>query len=72
MYIYIIYLYLQSGEGKEKQGRETSICGCLSDAPPPRTLPTTQAYALSGNRTDNPLVRRLALSPLSHTSLSCN
>ena len=28
----------------------------------------TQACALTGNRTGNPLVRRLALDPLSHTS----
>ena len=32
------------------------------------TLPTTQACALTGNRTSDPLVYRLALSPLSHTS----
>ena len=28
------------------------------------TWPTTQAYALTGNRTSDPLVRRLALNPL--------
>ena len=32
------------------------------------TWPTTQACALIGNRTGNPLVLRPALSPLSHTS----
>ena len=32
------------------------------------TWPATQARALTGNRTSNPLVRRLALHPLSHTS----
>ena len=32
------------------------------------TWPTTQAFALTGNRTDDPLVGRLALNPLSHTS----
>ena len=32
------------------------------------TWPTAQARALSGNRTGDPLVGRLALSPLSHTS----
>ena len=30
--------------------------------------PTTQACALTGNRTSNPFVRRLALDPLDHTS----
>ena len=32
------------------------------------TWPTTQACVLTRNRTSNPLVCRLALSPLSHTS----
>ena len=32
------------------------------------TWPATQACALTGNSTGDPLVRRLALSPLSHTS----
>ena len=32
------------------------------------TWPRTQACALTGNRTGNPLVPRLALNPLSHTS----
>ena len=33
-----------------------------------RTWPTTQAYALTGNRTDDLLVHCLAVKPLSHTS----
>ena len=41
------------------------MCGCL---PQLGTWPTTQARALTGNRTSNILVRRPALSPLSHTS----
>ena len=32
------------------------------------TWPTTQTCALTGNRTSNPSVHRLALNPLSHTS----
>ena len=36
--------------------------------PPPGAWPATQARALTGNQTSNPLVHRLALSPLSHTS----
>ena len=32
------------------------------------TWPTTQACALTGNRTSYPLVCSLALNPLSHTS----
>ena len=36
------------------------------------TWPTTQACALTRNRTSNPLILRLALSPLSHTSQGIN
>ena len=32
------------------------------------TWPTTQACALTGNQTGDPLVRRPELNPLSHTS----
>ena len=32
------------------------------------TWPATKAYALTGNRTSNPLVLRPVLNPLSHTS----
>ena len=34
----------------------------------PGTWPATQACALTGKRSGDPLVRRLVLSPLSHTS----
>ena len=44
------------------------MCGCFSCAPLLGTWPATQASALTGNRTGDPLVRRLVLSPLSHTS----
>ena len=45
------------------------MCGCLSHAPiGDLTWPATQACALTGNGTSNPLVHRLALNPLSHTS----
>ena len=58
-----IYLFLERREGREKE-RETSMCGC----PLLGTWPSTQAYALTGNQTGDPLVLRLALKPLSHTS----
>ena len=35
------------------------------------TWPTTQARALTGNQTSDPLVRRLVLNSLSHTSQGC-
>ena len=39
--------------------------------PPLGTWPATQARALTGNQTSDPLVFRLALNPLSHTSQGC-
>ena len=63
-----IYLSLERGEGKEKE-RERNISVWL---PPmhshPGTWPPTQACALTGNQTGDPLVCRLALNPLSYTS----
>ena len=44
------------------------MCGCLSHALPTGTWPETQACVLTGNQTSNPLVHRLVLNPLSHTS----
>ena len=69
---YFTYLFLERGEGKEKE-RETNIsvwvpimCPLLG------TWPATQACALTGNLTGGPLVCRLALNPLSHTSQGQN
>ena len=44
------------------------MCGCLSHAPYWGTWPETQACALAGNRTGDPLVCRPALNPLSYTN----
>ena len=64
-----IYLFQTEGKGRKKRGRETSVCGCLSHAPPTGGLVTaTQACALTGNWTSNHLVCRPTLNPLSHTS----
>ena len=52
---------------KHRCERETSI-GYLLYVPQPGTWPATQACALTGNQTSNPLVRGLVLNPLSHTS----
>ena len=64
-----IYLFLEKGEGKEKE-RESNInvAGCLSCAPPHGTWPATQACALTGNQTRNPLVCRPLLNQLSYAS----
>ena len=59
------YLFLERGEGREKE-RERNINVWLPLTP--GTWPATQACALTGNRTRDPLVRRPALNPLSHTS----
>ena len=44
------------------------MCGCLLSAPLLGIWPATQACALTRNQTGNPLVCRLELNPLSHTS----
>ena len=42
------------------------MCGCLLHTHHLGTWPTTQACALTGNRTSDPLAHRLALNLLSH------
>ena len=52
----------------EREG-EKHQCVVASQAPPPLgTWPATQARALTGNQTGDPLVYRPAFNPLSHTS----
>ena len=54
--------------GREEE-RERNISGWLPLLRPLLgTWPTTQAHALTGNQTCDPLVPRLVLNPLSHTS----
>ena len=74
MYAYIciyflrFYLFLERGEEKEKE-RERNINVWLSLACAPlMKWPATQACALAGNQTGDPLVRRPMLNPLSYTS----
>ena len=62
-----IYLFLDTGERWEEE-RERNINVWLPLlCPPLGTWPTTQGCALTGNRTCDPLLCRLALNPLSHT-----
>ena len=59
------YLFLERGEGREKERNNSvwlpPVCPLLG------TWPTTQACALTGNWTSDPLVCRPTLNPLSHT-----
>ena len=64
----ITYIILDRGE-REGKGEAEKHQLWLPLAPTlPGTWPTTQACALNGNQTGDPLVRRLAFNPLSHTN----
>ena len=60
-FVGVIYLFIfREGKGGRKRRRGTSMCGCLSRTHPLLgTWPETQACALTGNRTSDPLVHRL-------------
>ena len=63
-----IYLFLEIGEGREKE-RERNISVWLPlKSPLLGTWPASQACTLTGNQTKNSLLHSPALSPLSHTS----
>ena len=61
-----IYLFLEKGTEGEREGKIHVWLPLLR--PLLGTWPTTQACALTRNRTGDPLVHRTALNPLSHTS----
>ena len=63
-----IYLFLERGEGREKEWERNLSVWLPRMCPLLGTWPTTQACALTGNQTSDPLVCRPALNPLSHTS----
>ena len=63
---FYLFIFREKGREGERDG-EKYQCVVASHAPPLGTWPTTQACALTGNRTGDPLVRRLTLNPLSHT-----
>ena len=75
MYIFLktlFILFLDRGDGREKQ-RERNIHVWLPlTCPLLGTWPETQACALTGNRTGDPLVHRLALNPLRHSNQGRN
>ena len=61
------FTFRERGREGEREG-EKHQCVVVSCSFPTGDLPTTQAYALTGNQAGDPLVRRPALNPLSHTS----
>ena len=64
-----IYLLLEKGEGRERSINVWEIHWLVaSHTPPLGTWPTTQACALTRNQTNDLLVHRPVLNPLSHTS----
>ena len=71
--IFVIYLFiLERGEGREKD-RERNINVWLPlECPALGTWPATQACALTGNWTGDPLVYRPAVNPLSYSSQGTN
>ena len=63
-----LFIFRQRGRKREREG-EKHQCVVAFHAPPYwGPGPATQACALTGNQTGDPLVRRLALNPLSQTS----
>ena len=62
----ILFIFIERGREREREGNINVwlplTCPLLG------AWPTTQACALTGNQTGDPLICRLALNPLSHTS----
>ena len=63
-----ISLFLEGGEKREKESTKNINVWLPLTCPALGTWPTTQACALTGNRTSNTLVLRSALNQLSHSS----
>ena len=63
-----MYLFLYRGERKKKDMEKNINVWLPLARPLLGTWPATQVCALTGNQTGNPLVSRLALNLLSHTS----
>ena len=66
--ILFIYLFLERGEGREKEKERNINVWLPLMRPLLGSWPATQACALNGDQTREPLVHRLMLNPLSHTS----
>ena len=71
LFEYFIYLFSERRERKEKErGRNINVWLPLVRLPT-GDLAHNAAWALTGNRTSNPLVCRPAFNPLSRTSQGC-
>ena len=60
-FLKIFFLLLE--RGREGEGERNTSVWLPLPRPPPGTWPATQACALSGNRTHDPVVCRLAFNP---------
>ena len=69
-FFFIYFLLLERRREKESQ-KNISVWLPLT-CPQLETWPATQACALTGNQTGNPLAHRPVLNPLSHTSQGSN
>ena len=70
LFFKILFIYFQGGDGRENERERNTRVWLPLEHPLLATWPATQACALMGNQTGDPLVRSPALSPLSHTSQS--
>ena len=62
-----LFIFRERGREGEREG-EKHQCVVASRTPPTGDLAHNPGMCPDGNRTDDPLVCRLALNPLSHTS----
>ena len=67
-FLKIFHLFLERGERRDKEKEKNISVWLPLTCPLLGTWPETQACALTGNRIGDPLLCRLVLSPLSHTS----
>ena len=65
--IFYLFIFRDRGREGEREGEKLQ-CVVASHVPPLGTWPATQACALTGNQTGDPLVHKLALNLLSHTT----
>ena len=64
---FYLFIFRDRGREREKEGEKLDVWLPLA-RPQLGTQLVTQACALTGNRTGDPLICRPALNPLSHTS----